>query len=65
MFLEFMDKLQHDLGGPLPAGQGCFKTHYGTCLARQAMKGLACYLTGAYNLSAGDQNFRQGACTGA
>ena len=27
MFLEFMDKLQDDLHGPLPAGQGCFKTH--------------------------------------
>ena len=29
------------------------------------MKGLGCCLTGAYNLSAGHQNFRQGACTGA
>ena len=28
------------------------------------MKGLGCCLTGAYNLSAGHQNFRQGACTG-
>ena len=26
MVLEFMDKLQDDLHGPLPAGQGCFKT---------------------------------------
>ena len=61
MFLEFMDKLQDDLHGPLPAWPGCFKT----CLARKAMKGLGCCLAGAYNLSVGDQNFRQGACTGA
>ena len=27
MFYEFMDKLQDDLHGPLPAGPGCFKTH--------------------------------------
>ena len=25
--LEFMDKLQDDLHGPLPAGPGCFETH--------------------------------------
>ena len=25
--LEFMDKLQDDLHGPLPAGPGCFKSH--------------------------------------
>ena len=29
------------------------------------MKGLGCCLTGAYNLSTGHQNFRQGACAGA
>ena len=50
MFFEFMDKLLDDLHGSLPAGQGCFKTHQGTCLARKAMKGLACCLTGALTI---------------